>query len=103
MKDENKILIRIAALVISLGFLYFFCITFLKIPEGNKESMNLIISFINSSITLIIGFYYGSTNSKKNNIDLETKSATISKEDDLILTNTKGSEITTQESQETNP
>ena len=101
MNNDSKILIRIAGLIIILGFGYMFAITFLNIPASNREIMNNIISFINSAIMLILGFYWG--NSKKNNIDLETKSATISKEDDLTINNTKGSEITTQESQETNP
>jgi len=54
---------KIATLMICLSFLYFFCVTFGYIPDGNYGNTNTIVGFIILEIGIVIGYYFGSSQS----------------------------------------
>ena len=44
--------------------IYFFCVTFLPLPEGGQNFANIILGFLlGTAVATIIGFFYGNSNS----------------------------------------
>ena len=42
--------------------LYFFCVTFIHLPEGGKDFANIILGFLlGTAVATIIGFFYGNS------------------------------------------
>ena len=42
---------------------YFFCITFIPLPEGGRDFANIILGFLlGTAVATIIGFFYGNSN-----------------------------------------
>jgi hypothetical protein len=42
---------------------YFFCITFIHLPEGGRDFANIILGFLlGTAVATIIGFFYGNSN-----------------------------------------
>lgn len=42
--------------------LYFFCVTFLQLPDGGKDFANIILGFLlGTAVATIIGFFYGNS------------------------------------------
>ena len=45
---------------------YFFCVTFLQLPEGGRDFANIILGFLlGTAVVTIISFFYGSSKSSK--------------------------------------
>lgn len=41
---------------------YFFCITFIQLPEGGRDFANIILGFLlGTAVATIIGFFYGNS------------------------------------------
>ncbi len=50
--------------VTAASFVYFFAITFSKVPEDNIQNSNLILGFlIGSAISTFLGYYFGTSQS----------------------------------------
>lgn len=56
---------KLATLAFCLSFLYFFCASYLPIPKDNMSTVNTIIGFLILNLGLIIGYYFGSSQSQK--------------------------------------
>jgi hypothetical protein len=42
---------------------YFFCVTFIHLPEGGRDFANIILGFLlGTAVATIIGFFYGNSN-----------------------------------------
>ena len=42
--------------------LYFFCVTFIQLPEGGRDFANIILGFLlGTAVATIIGFFYGNS------------------------------------------
>ena len=42
--------------------IYFFCITFIQLPEGGRDFANIILGFLlGTAVATIIGFFYGNS------------------------------------------
>ena len=54
--------------------LYFFSVTFLKMPEGGRDFANIILGFLlGTAVATIISFFYGSSKSSKDKTDVMVK------------------------------
>lgn len=41
---------------------YFFCVTFIHLPEGGRDFANIILGFLlGTAVATIIGFFYGNS------------------------------------------
>ena len=41
---------------------YFFCVTFVQLPEGGRDFANIILGFLlGTAVATIIGFFYGNS------------------------------------------
>lgn len=50
--------------------LYFFCVTFLEMPQGGRDFANIILGFLlGTAVATIISFFYGSSKSSKDKTD----------------------------------
>jgi hypothetical protein len=50
--------------------LYFFCVTFILLPEGGRDFANIILGFLlGTAVATIISFFYGSSKSSKDKTD----------------------------------
>lgn len=60
---ERIDLIKSAVAVISISLLAFLCyaLVYVPIPDGNKEALYILIGIISSTVSMIAGFYYGSS------------------------------------------
>ncbi len=60
---ERLDLIKSSVAIISISLLAFLCyaLVYVPIPDGNKEALYILIGIISSTVTLIAGFYYGSS------------------------------------------
>jgi len=79
---EKMDLIKSSVAIISLSLLAFMCyaLVYVPIPESNKEALYILIGIISSTVSLISGFYYGSSKgsqSKDNVISKMTDQAGI--------------------------
>ena len=54
--------------------LYFFCVTFITLPEGGRDFANIILGFLlGTAVATIISFFYGSSKSSKDKTDAMMK------------------------------
>jgi ABC-type nitrate/sulfonate/bicarbonate transport system permease component len=54
--------------------LYFFCVTFIVLPEGGRDFANIILGFLlGTAVATIISFFYGSSKSSKDKTDAMMK------------------------------
>lgn len=54
--------------------LYFFCVTFLEMPQGGRDFANIILGFLlGTAVATIISFFYGSSKSSKDKTDALVK------------------------------
>jgi len=54
--------------------LYFFCVTFILLPEGGRDFANIILGFLlGTAVATIISFFYGSSKSSKDKTDAMMK------------------------------
>lgn len=62
MAKEKFFLLCLAALIIVICATYFFCVTFLTVPESGKRYADIILgALIGSGFTGIISYYWGSS------------------------------------------
>lgn len=60
--ESKNFLQNFAVLIIIVTLLYFFCVTFIVIPESGKRYADIILgALIGSGFTAIISFYWGSS------------------------------------------
>lgn len=53
---------------------YFFCVTFIILPEGGRDFANIILGFLlGTAVATIISFFYGSSKSSKDKTDAMIK------------------------------
>jgi len=53
---------------------YFFCVTFIVLPEGGRDFANIILGFLlGTAVATIISFFYGSSKSSKDKTDAMMK------------------------------
>jgi ABC-type nitrate/sulfonate/bicarbonate transport system permease component len=53
---------------------YFFCVTFILLPEGGRDFANIILGFLlGTAVATIISFFYGSSKSSKDKTDAMLK------------------------------
>ena len=58
----------------STSVLYFFCVTFVTLPEGGRDFANIILGFLlGTAVATIISFFYGSSKSSKDKTDAMLK------------------------------
>lgn len=63
--QKNR-LFYFAASIVGLCFVYFFCITFIGVPETNQRYADLILGFlVGTAFASIINFYFGAAEDKK--------------------------------------
>jgi uncharacterized membrane protein len=60
-----RFMAKLAVFMIGLSFLYFFCVTFISIPDGNVGNTNTVVGFIILEIGIVIGYYFGSSQSSR--------------------------------------
>lgn len=69
---EKMDLIKTSVALTSLFLLCFMCyaLVYVAIPDSNKEALYIIIGILSSTVSMIAGFYYGSSKSsqKKDNV-----------------------------------
>lgn len=54
--------------------LYFFCVTFISLPEGGRDFANIILGFLlGTAVATIISFFYGSSKSSKDKTEAMMK------------------------------
>ncbi len=54
--------------------IYFFCVTFIGLPDGSRDFANIILGFLlGTAISAIFNFFYGSSKSSKDKTDAMTK------------------------------
>jgi ABC-type nitrate/sulfonate/bicarbonate transport system permease component len=54
--------------------LYFFCVTFITLPDGGRDFANIILGFLlGTAVATIISFFYGSSKSSKDKTDAMIK------------------------------
>lgn len=54
--------------------LYFFCVTFVSLPEGGRDFANIILGFLlGTAVATIISFFYGSSKSSKDKTEAMMK------------------------------
>ena len=59
---------------------YFFCVTFITLPEGGRDFANIILGFLlGTAVATIISFFYGSSKSSKDKTDAMIKADESSK------------------------
>lgn len=64
---RNDKLFYFAIGIVGLCFVYFFCITFLGVPETSQRYADLILGFlVGTAFASIINFYWGSSEGSKN-------------------------------------
>lgn len=50
--------------------IYFFCVTFIPMPQGGRDFANIILGFLlGTAVATIISFFYGSSKSSKDKTD----------------------------------
>jgi hypothetical protein len=65
MEDKTKLL-YFACAIVATCFLYFFCVTFMPVPEGGQRYADLILGFlIGTAFASVINFYWGSSDGSK--------------------------------------
>ena len=58
----------------STSVLYFFCVTFIVLPDGGRDFANIILGFLlGTAVATIISFFYGSSKSSKDKTDAMLK------------------------------
>lgn len=61
---------RIIAILTITGFLgYIFCITFLPADDNPAEIVNLILGWLGGTVSAVISFYFGASQSQQNGND----------------------------------
>jgi predicted membrane channel-forming protein YqfA (hemolysin III family) len=59
--------------------LYFFCVTFIPMPQGSRDFANIILGFLlGTAVATIISFFYGSSKSSKDKTDAMMKANDVS-------------------------
>jgi len=62
--SQKKFLGQIAVFILALSFIYFFCITFIPMPETGVRYADIILgALLGSGFTVIVAFYFGSSKS----------------------------------------
>ncbi len=76
MKKNFSVLTIMGTIMSIACFLYFFGITFMKVPTDNKEISSLILGYMGGIISSIVSFYFGSSHkdNTKSNTSTETES-----------------------------
>lgn len=65
MTDKPKLLYFAIGIAV-VCFVYFFCVTFLTIPESGQRYADLILGFlIGTAFASVINFYWGSSEGSK--------------------------------------
>ncbi len=65
MQNNGKLL-YFAIGIVCVCFAYFFCVTFVDIPEDGKRYADLILGFlIGTAFASVINFYWGSSEGSK--------------------------------------
>lgn len=76
MQDKTK-LFYFAMGIVLVCFVYFFCITFFQIPEGNQRYADLILGFLlGTAFASVINFYWGSSEGSKTKDNFTDKETT---------------------------
>lgn len=58
--------------------LYFFCVTFIALPDGGRDFANIILGFLlGTAVATIISFFYGSSKSSKDKTDAMLKADNV--------------------------
>lgn len=53
---------------------YFFCVTFIPLPDGGRDFANIILGFLlGTAVATIISFFYGSSKSSKDKTEAMMK------------------------------
>lgn len=61
-KQADQFLQKFAVFIIATTIIYFFCVTFINIPESGKRYADIILgALIGSGFTTILSFYWGSS------------------------------------------
>jgi len=69
--DAKKQLLYFAIGIVAVCFVYFFCVTFIKIPEGGQRYADLILGFlIGTAVASVLNFYWGSSKGSQDKNDL---------------------------------
>lgn len=62
MNTEKKYILQFAVAVVAVCFAYFFCITFIPVPQSGLKYADIILgALIGSGFTLVMQFYLGSS------------------------------------------
>lgn len=62
MNNEKKLLLYLAAGVIAVCMVYFFCITFIPVPQSGQRYADLILgALIGSGFTALLSYWFGSS------------------------------------------
>jgi hypothetical protein len=73
-KEAKNFIYRFAWFWSITSVIYFFCVTFVKMPEGSRDFANIILGFIlGTAIASIFNFFYGSSKSSKDKTDAMSK------------------------------
>lgn len=65
-KTTSKFMLWLAVISTVLFFGYIFAITFVEVPDSNKQIENLVFGFVSGTlISSIYGYYFGSSASSK--------------------------------------
>lgn len=72
---EKLDLIKISVAIMSLFLLAFMCyaLVYVEIPTSNKEALYIIIGILSSTVSMIAGFYYGSSKGSQKKDDVISK------------------------------
>ena len=71
---EKVDLIKSSVALMSLFLLGFMCyaLVYVTIPDSNKEALYIIIGILSSTVSMIAGFYYGSSKGSQKKDDTIT-------------------------------
>lgn len=70
-KDKTRLLYFAIGIVV-VCFIYFFCVTFLRIPETGQRYADLILGFlIGTAVASVINFYWGSSEGSKSKDEMK--------------------------------
>ena len=62
--SQKKFLGQLAVFIMTMSFVYFFCITFIPMPETGARYADIILgALLGSGFTVIVAFYFGSSKS----------------------------------------
>lgn len=74
--DQKKQLLRFAIFIVTVCFVYFFCITFLTVPPGGQRYADLILGFlIGTAFASVMNFYWGSSKGSQDKDNLMKRDA----------------------------